>query len=193
MRKVVIIIAMILVAFSSCNSKNKSQNDSEENVIDIDSLSSTTDEYIEDELILDVTGWRSYKNKKVFFLVEKDNGSFGICDWSKLIIYNDQVIFDWLDMEPFTFGIKEITYLGDSIIKYQRDKQSSGIIYNNTIEWGELRDTDKKFGKFIRNNNTFVWKIFYNEKLFKWSVIDSLDASRLGLPFFELDDDDDYY
>jgi len=189
MKTNVIIIATVLMALSGCNSRNRSQNNPGKDTLD--SSKNIVVGHLENKLIIDVTGWQSSSNKKVFLLVETDNGNHYINAWSKLIIYNDQVLFDRLDMELFTFGIKKITHIGDSIIKFQLNKQSSGVVYDDTIEWDELWDTDREFGEYIRNNKTLVWDIYYNRKHFKWNIIDSLDAERSGLPYTELDEEED--
>jgi len=197
MKKIIIILVLALLAIG-CGQQQKKQevnNTTQQSTgvytCDDDEQS---DEVEEDELFLDVTGWQVSGNKKVFCLVEYIDDEYFIVETSKLTIYKDKVLFDWLDMEPFNFRIKEITYIGDTIIQFQLDKRTYASAYENILEWKDLTDgfwdKDREFGIFIKNTSSLIWDIYYSDEHFKFQIIDSLDISRSGLPIWDLDDED---
>lgn len=204
------IILFLLVILFSC--RNNSINNTENQ--HIDTLDTYNKEIISEEeseitqlspnpikrtFVLTVVGERPYKKQPLFL-----TDSLVINEERYIQILDNKVFRDLIDMDYYTYRIKDISFQNDSIISFVLDKE--GFYDRDTIiKWIDSPEYMPHSVALKRKKNSIFWELYYDNiiqgiyKDYSKGIIDTpflfiedKDVKRSGFPIW-YDDEEDVY
>ena len=206
-RKMLVLLFLLLF---SC--KNNSINNTENQ--HIDTLDTYNKEIISEEeseitqlspnpikrtFVLTVVGERPYKKQPLFL-----TDSLVINEERYIQILDNKVFRDLIDMDYYTYRIKDISFQNDSIISFVLDKE--GFYDRDTIiKWIDSPEYMPHSVALKRKKNSIFWELYYDNiiqgiyKDYSKGIIDTpflfiedKDVKRSGFPIW-YDDEEDVY
>ena len=191
-RKMLVLLFLLLF---SC--KNNSINNTEDQ--HIDTLDTDHKEIISEEeseitqlspnpikrtFVLTVVGERPYK-KQLLFLTD----SLVINEERYIQIVDNKVFRDLIDMDYYTYRIKELPIQNDSIISFTLDKEGSEFEENSLIKWFDFSSENSPRQVTIKKRkNSILWELYYDNDL-QGSYID-FSKDIIEPPFLFIEDKD---
>ena len=191
-RKMLVLLFLLLF---SC--KNNSINNTEDQ--HIDTLDTDHKEIISEEeseitqlspnpikrtFVLTVVGERPYK-KQLLFLTD----SLVINEERYIQIVDNKVFRDLIDMDYYTYRIKELPIQNDSILSFTLDKEGSDPEENSSIKWFDFSSENSPRQVTIKKRkNSILWELYYDNDL-QGSYID-FSKDIIEPPFLFIEDKD---
>ena len=208
-RKMLVLLFLLLF---SC--KNNSINNTENQ--HIDTLDTYNKEIISEEeseitqlspnpikrtFVLTVVGERPYKKQPLFL-----TDSLVINEERYIQILDNKVFRDLIDMDYYTYRIKELPIQNDSILSFTLDKEGSDPEENSSIKWFDFSSENSPRQVTIKKRkNSILWELYYDNSLegvyidYSKGIIDhpflfieDKDVKRSGFPIW-YDDEEDVY
>ena len=165
-------LVLLFLLLFSC--KNNSINNTEDQ--HIDTLDTDHKEIISEEeseitqlspnpikrtFVLTVVGERPYK-KQLLFLTD----SLVINEERYIQIVDNKVFRDLIDMDYYTYRIKELPIQNDSIISFTLDKEGSEFEENSLIKWFDFSSENSPRQVTIKKRkNSILWELYYDNSL----------------------------
>ena len=191
-RKMLVLLFLLLF---SC--KNKSINNAENQ--HIDTLDTYNKEIISEEeseitqlspnpikrtFVLTVVGERPYKKQPLFL-----TDSLVINEERYIQIIDNKVFRDLINMDYYTYRIKELPIQNDSIISFTLDKEGSEFEENSLIKWFDFSSENSPRQVTIKKRkNSILWELYYDNDL-QGSYID-FSKDIIEPPFLFIEDKD---
>jgi|GEM_PF-278126 lipoprotein len=188
-------LVLLFLLLFSC--KNNSINNTEDQ--HIDTLDTDHKEIISEEeseitqlspnpikrtFVLTVVGERPYK-KQLLFLTD----SLVINEERYIQIVDNKVFRDLIDMDYYTYRIKELPIQNDSIISFTLDKEGSEFEENSLIKWFDFSSENSPRQVTIKKRkNSILWELYYDNDL-QGSYID-FSKDIIEPPFLFIEDKD---
>ena len=188
-------LVLLFLLLFSC--KNNSINNTEDQ--HIDTLDTDHKEIISEEeseitqlspnpikrtFVLTVVGERPYK-KQLLFLTD----SLVINEERYIQILDNKVFRDLIDMDYYTYRIKELPIQNDSIISFTLDKEGSEFEENSLIKWFDFSSENSPRQVTIKKRkNSILWELYYDNDL-QGSYID-FSKDIIEPPFLFIEDKD---
>ena len=190
MQKQMLVLLFLLLFSCKNNSINNAENQH------IDTLDTYNKEIISEEeseitqlspnpikrtFVLTVVGERPYK-KQLLFLTD----SLVINEERYIQILDNKVFRDLIDMDYYTYRIKELPIQNDSIISFTLDKEGSEFEENSLIKWFDFSSENSPRQVTIKKRkNSILWELYYDNDL-QGSYIDfSKDIIEPPILFIE--------
>ena len=188
-------LVLLFLLLFSC--KNNSINNTEDQ--HIDTLDTDHKEIISEEeseitqlspnpikrtFVLTVVGERPYK-KQLLFLTD----SLVINEERYIQIVDNKVFRDLIDMDYYTYRIKELPIQNDSILSFTLDKEGSDPEENSSIKWFDFSSENSPRQVTIKKRkNSILWELYYDNDL-QGSYID-FSKDIIEPPFLFIEDKD---
>ena len=188
-------LVLLFLLLFSC--KNNSINNTEDQ--HIDTLDTDHKEIISEEeseitqlspnpikrtFVLTVVGERPYK-KQLLFLTD----SLVINEERYIQIVDNKVFRDLINMDYYTYRIKELPIQNDSIISFTLDKEGSEFEENSLIKWFDFSSENSPRQVTIKKRkNSILWELYYDNDL-QGSYID-FSKDIIEPPFLFIEDKD---
>ena len=170
MQKQMLVLLFLLLFSCKNNSINNAENQH------IDTLDTYNKEIISEEeseitqlspnpikrtFVLTVVGERPYK-KQLLFLTD----SLVINEERYIQILDNKVFRDLIDMDYYTYRIKELPIQNDSIISFTLDKEGSEFEENSLIKWFDFSSENSPRQVTIKKRkNSILWELYYDNDL----------------------------
>ena len=188
-------LVLLFLLLFSC--KNNSINNTEDQ--HIDTLDTDHKEIISEEeseitqlspnpikrtFVLTVVGERPYKKQPLFL-----TDSLVINEERYIQIVDNKVFRDLIDMDYYTYRIKELPIQNDSIISFTLDKEGSEFEENSLIKWFDFSSENSPRQVTIKKRkNSILWELYYDNDL-QGSYID-FSKDIIEPPFLFIEDKD---
>ncbi len=188
-------LVLLFLLLFSC--KNNSINNTEDQ--HIDTLDTDHKEIISEEeseitqlspnpikrtFVLTVVGERPYKKQPLFL-----TDSLVINEERYIQILDNKVFRDLIDMDYYTYRIKELPIQNDSILSFTLDKEGSDPEENSSIKWFDFSSENSPRQVTIKKRkNSILWELYYDNDL-QGSYID-FSKDIIEPPFLFIEDKD---
>ena len=193
MQKQMLVLLFLLLFSCKNNSINNTENQH------IDTLDTYNKEIISEEeseitqlspnpikrtFVLTVVGERPYKKQPLFL-----TDSLVINEERYIQILDNKVFRDLIDMDYYTYRIKELPIQNDSIISFTLDKEGSEFEENSLIKWFDFSSENSPRQVTIKKRkNSILWELYYDNDL-QGSYID-FSKDIIEPPFLFIEDKD---
>ena len=209
------IILFLLVILFSCRNNSTRNNDHSYNNWIEDTIKIETESFSKEDPLeytylsnnpkklkfnLMVSGKEPHK-KQDYFVTD----SLVINQFRYIQIIDNKVFRDLINMDYYTYRIKDISFQNDSIISFTLDKEGSEFEEKSLIKWFEPSEYMPHSVALKRKKNSIFWELYYDNiiqgiyKDYSKGIIDTpilfiedKDVKTSGFPIW-YDDEEDVY
>jgi lipoprotein len=193
MQKQMLVLLFLLLFSCKNNSINNTENQHidtldtphKENISEEESeITQLSPNPIKRTFVLTVVGERPYKKQPLFL-----TDSLVINEERYIQIIDNKVFRDLIDMDYYTYRIKELPIQNDSIISFTLDKEGSEFEENSLIKWFDFSSENSPRQVTIKKRkNSILWELYYDNDL-QGSYID-FSKDIIEPPFLFIEDKD---